>query len=398
MVKTHRVKLLKIFLLFIISSTLLFSGVNILKKVEIVKGELRLHYSNSFNKKQIKHFALTKPCREVFDLKNTRLANRNIGKGLKSKTARSVKIAQYKPNVVRVVITSGKHYSCTPYKPILSKTAYHIPLPKQGNILPATRYTKSKDKPKRKVSKPKVKKMATSSSRSHKNELIVIDAGHGGHDTGAIAGGKREKDLVLMIAKRLEKQLKKRGHPVYMTRKRDRFLKLPQRTKIADKKNAVVFISIHANSVPKKKRNKIQGVETFFLQKTRDARSQRIAARENRSVLKGTSKLSKSVILDSVLSGPKIVQSNKLAIDVHKRMLTNLRSRYRGVKDGGVRHAPFWVLVGASRPSILVEVGYISHPKERKRLFTPRYQELIAIGIAEGVDNYLDNRKKEIDF
>jgi len=398
MVKIHRVKLFKIFLLFIFTSALLFSGVNTLKKVEIVKGELRLHYSNSFNKKQIKHFALTKPCREVFDLKNTRLANRNIGKGLKSKTARSLKVAQYKPNVVRVVITSKKPYSCTPYKPILSKTAYHIPLPKQGNILPATRYTKSKDKPKRKVSKPKVKKMATSSSRSHKNELIVIDAGHGGHDTGAIAGGKREKDLVLMIAKRLEKQLKKRGHPVYMTRKRDRFLKLPQRTKIADKKNAVVFISIHANSVPKKKRNKIQGVETFFLQKTRDARSQRIAARENKSVLKGTSNLSKNVIIDSVLSGPKIVQSNKLAIDVHRRMLTNLRSRYRGVKDGGVRHAPFWVLVGASRPSILVEVGYISHPKERKRLFTPRYQELIAKGIAEGVDNYLNNRKKEIDF
>ncbi len=398
MVKKNSVKPLKIFLFFIFTSTLLFSGVNILKKVEIKKGELRLHYSNSFDKKQIRHFALTKPRREVFDLKNTRLLNKNILKRLKGKTARSLKIAQYKPNVVRVVITSDKPYSCTPYKPILSRTAYHIPLPKQENILPAKRYTKSEDKPKRKTLNPKVKRMETSSSRSHKNELIVIDAGHGGHDSGAVVGGKKEKDLVLMIAKRLEKQLKKRGYPVYMTRKRDRFLKLPQRTKIADKKNAVVFISIHANSVSKKKRNKIHGVETFFLQKTRDARSQRIAARENKSVLKGTSKLSKSVILDSVLSGPKIVQSNKLAIDVHRRMMANLRSRYRGVKDGGVRHAPFWVLVGASRPSILVEVGYISHPKERKRLFMPRYQELIAKGIAEGVDRYLDNRKKEIDF
>ena len=222
--------------------------------------------------------------------------------------------------------------------------------------------------------------------KSHRYEHVVIDAGHGGHDTGAIGGGKREKDLVLQIAKRLERQLKKQGYSVYMTRKKDRFLKLPQRTKIADKKNATVFISIHANSVPKRKRNKIQGVETFFLQKTRDAKSQRIAERENRAVLKGTNKLSRSVILDSVLSGPKIVESNKLAIDVQRRIITNLRTRYRGVKDGGVRHAPFWVLVGASRPSILVEVGYISHPKERKRLFTPRYQELIAKGIAEGVD------------
>jgi N-acetylmuramoyl-L-alanine amidase len=227
----------------------------------------------------------------------------------------------------------------------------------------------------------------------------VIDAGHGGHDTGAIGGGKREKDLVLQIAKRLERQLKKRGFRVHMTRRTDKFLKLPQRTKIADKKDAKVFISIHANSVPKRKRNKIHGVETFYLQKTRDAKSQRIAARENKAVLKGAgSSLSKKVIVDSVLNGPKIIESNKLAIDVQRRMLANLRAHYRGVKDGGVRHAPFWVLVGASRPSILVEVGYISHPRERKRLFTPRYQELIAKGIAEGVANYLKNRRKEIEF
>ena len=389
MEKSHRVKLFKIFLLCIVTSTLLFSAANRLERVEVAKGELRLEFKDFLSKKQIRHFVLKNPHREVFDLKNTRLTNKNIAKNI-----RNVKIAQYKPNVVRVVVSSKKSYSCTPYKPILSLRTYHIPLPKKRAGLPAKRYKKAAVKNKNK----NVKRVVKSPSRSHRQELIVIDAGHGGHDTGAVAGGKREKDVVLMIAKRLEKQLKKRCHPVYMTRKRDRFLKLPQRTKIADKKNAVVFISIHANSVAKRKRNKLHGVETFFLQKTRDARSQRIAARENKSVLKGTSRLSKSVILDSVLSGPKIVQSNKLAIDVHRRIMTNLRSRYRGVKDGGVRHAPFWVLVGASRPSILVEVGYISHPKERKRLFMPRYQELIAKGIAEGVDIYLNNRKKEIDF
>ncbi len=380
-------KLLKSLLLLLFTSTLLFSSVNRLKKVDIVKGELRLKFTGTCDKKQIKQFTLSKPYRRVFDLKNTRLSHNGIGKKLNSR----VRIAQYKPNTVRIVIPNDKPYSCTPYKPLFTKTLYHIPLPKSSSVLPAKRYKKPKVKPKKRVKK-------AYSPRSHKYELVVIDAGHGGHDSGAIGGGKREKDLVLQIAKRLEKQLKKRGHPVYMTRKKDRFLKLPQRTKIADKKKAVVFISIHANSVPKKKRHKIQGVETFFLQKTRDARSQRIAARENKSVLKGTNKLSRNVILDSVLSGPKIVQSNKLAIDVQRKIMTNLRSRYKGVKDGGVRHAPFWVLVGASRPSILVEVGYISHPKERKRLFMPRYQELIAKGIAEGVDNYLDNRKKEIDF
>ncbi len=383
-------KLGRAFLVILLFNTLLFSGVVNLKKAIIKKGELTLFFSKPFNKSNVKHFTLKNPHREIYDLKNTRLAHSRVPLGLGS----NVRIAQNNTNTVRIVINGTRDYKPMAYQPLFSGKEYHIALPKKSsNTLPAKRYQKSTVK---QVVKPK--KIIPLSKRSHKSELIVIDAGHGGHDSGAIAGGKREKDVVLQIAKRLEKQLKKRGHPVHMTRKKDRFLKLPQRTKIADKKNAVAFISIHANSVPKKKQNKVQGVETFFLQKTRDAKSQRIAERENKSVLKGTTKLSRSVILDSVLSGPKIVQSNKLAIDVQRRMMTNLRSRYRGVKDGGVRHAPFWVLVGASRPSILIEVGYISHPKERKRLFTPRYQELLAKGIAEGVDNYLDNRKKEIDF
>ena len=384
MVKIVRVKPLKIFLLLLLTISVAFSSVNRLKKVDIVKGELRLQFTNTCNKNQIKRFALTKPYRLVFDLKNTRLNHKNVANGFN----KSLRIAQYKPNIVRIVIENDKPYSCNPYKPYATKMYYHIPLPRKSSVLPAKRYKK----PKKPTKRNKVV------ANLHKNEVIVIDAGHGGHDPGAVGGGKREKDLVLQIAKRLEKQLKERGHPVYMTRKKDRFLKLRQRTKIADKRKAVVFISIHANSVAKKNRHKIHGIETFFLQNTRDERSQRIAARENKSVLKGTTKLSRNVIIDSVLSGPKIVESNKLAIDVHRRMITNVRTKFKGVRDGGVRHAPFWVLVGASRPSILVEVGYMSNPKERKRLFKSSYQELIAKGIAEGIDNYLKNRRKEIEL
>jgi len=378
-------KISRIFLLVLLLNTLLFSRVVTLQKAIVKKGELRLFFSKSLRKNNVNHFTLKNPRREIYDFKNTRLAHNRVPLGLGT----NVRIAQNKTNTVRVVINGYTSSKPIAYQPLFSNNHYHISLPKNRNILPAKRYRKPKLKSKKVRKKP---------ARSHQYEHIVIDAGHGGHDTGAIGGGKREKDVVLQIAKRLEKQLKKRGHPVYMTRRKDRFLKLPQRTKIADKKKAAVFISIHANSVSKSKRNKIQGVETFFLQKTRDSKSQRIATRENKSVLKGMNKLSRSVIIDSVLSGPKIVQSNKLAIDVQRRIMTNLRTRYRGVRDGGVRHAPFWVLVGASRPSILVEVGYISHPKERKRLFMPRYQELIAKGIAEGIDNYLNNRKKEIDF
>lgn len=228
--------------------------------------------------------------------------------------------------------------------------------------------------------------------------VVVIDAGHGGHDSGAFCGGKKEKDLVLQITKKLYKEFKSEGYKVYLTRGGDTFLKLGQRTRMADHKDAKVFISIHANAIANKSRfTEVEGVETYFLQKTRDERSQRIAARENASVLQGTDKLSQDVIIDAVLNGPKIIESHKLAIDVQQNMMNNLNGEYKAVKNGGVRPGPFYILVGASRPSILVEVGYLTNPKERQRLFTSDYQDEIAEGIVSGVNRYLYNRKKEIE-
>jgi len=230
-------------------------------------------------------------------------------------------------------------------------------------------------------------------------DLVVIDAGHGGHDSGANSGGRQEKDLVLQITKRLYKRLRSEGYRVYLTRNTDRFLKLGQRTRIADHKDAKVFISIHANAIANKNRfNQVEGVETYFLQRTRDERSQRIATRENASVLKGTDQLSQDVIVDSVLAGPKVIHSHKLAIDVQNGMMKNLRKKYRDVKNGGAKPGPFYILVGASRPSILVEVGYLTNPKERARLFTSDYQDRIVEGITEGVGSYLDNRRNQQGF
>ena len=231
------------------------------------------------------------------------------------------------------------------------------------------------------------------------NELVVIDAGHGGHDSGAYSGGKKEKDLVLQITKKLYKSLKSNGYQVAFTRNTDTFLKLGQRTRIADKKDAKVFISVHANAIANKSRfNQVEGVETYFLQKTRDARSQRIASRENASVLQGTDRLSQQVIVDSVLAGPKVIHSHKLAIDVQNGMMRHLKPKYPDVKNGGAKPGPFYILVGASRPSILIEVGYLTNPKERARLFTSDYQNRIAEGIAEGVGKYLDNREQQQGF
>ncbi|MCW8821119.1 MAG: N-acetylmuramoyl-L-alanine amidase [Sulfurovum sp.] len=231
------------------------------------------------------------------------------------------------------------------------------------------------------------------------DSLIVIDAGHGGHDCGALCDSRKEKDLVLQITKKLKKEFRNEGYRVHLTRGNDRFLTLGQRTRIADKKDAKVFISIHANAIGDKSRfDVVEGVETYFLQETRDEKSQLIAARENASVLQGADKLSRDVIIDAVLNGPKIIQSHKLAIDVQHNIMKSLSNDYNNVKDGGVRPAPFYVLVGASRPSILVEVGYITNPKERERLFTSNYQEELVEGIVEGVNRYLDNRKEEIGF
>jgi len=231
------------------------------------------------------------------------------------------------------------------------------------------------------------------------NRLVVIDAGHGGHDCGAQCGGKQEKALVLQVVKKLRQAFKREGYRVYLTRGNDRFLTLGERTRIADQKDADVFISIHANAIADKNRfEEVEGVETYYLQKTRDGRSQQIAQRENEAVLKGTDTLSRDVIVDAVLAGPKVVESHKLAIDVQNNIMKHLHGRYADAKNGGAKPAPFYVLVGASRPSILVEVGYITNTKERERLFNPDYQERIAKGIVDGVDRYLDNRQKELEI
>lgn len=230
-------------------------------------------------------------------------------------------------------------------------------------------------------------------SNCNNKDVIVIDAGHGGKDPGAMSNGVKEKDIVLAVSKKLAKSLSDKGYRVYLTRDSDIFLTLEQRTRIADKKNAKIFISLHCNAAPNDKQAKIlHGIETFFLQKTRDARSQSVAARENASVLQGADKKSKQVIVDSVLSGPKIILSHKLAIDIQNNITEQTNSN-----NGSIKSAPFWVLVGASRPSILVELGYLTHPVERENLLDSSYQEKLADGIADGIYRYQKNRQKEID-
>ena len=220
------------------------------------------------------------------------------------------------------------------------------------------------------------------------NKTIVIDPGHGGDDAGAVGPNKRyEKVINLNVSKTLYSILKQRGYKVYLTRSDDTFIKVMNRTVLANEKNADLFISIHTNSVPKEKANEIDGIETFFLSPARNERAKRVAALENKSDIREMNDSSKDVFLES-LNRPRITASHKFAIDVQAGLLQSTRTKYKDINDSGVREGPFWVLVGAQMPSILVELGYVSHPTESKRLYDKNYQQLLANGIANGVDSY----------
>ena len=220
------------------------------------------------------------------------------------------------------------------------------------------------------------------------NKTIVIDPGHGADDVGAVGPNKRyEKIINLNVSKNLYSILKQRGYKVYLTRDNDTFIKVMNRTILANDKNADLFISVHTNSVPKEKANEVSGIETFFLSPARNERAKRVAAIENKSDIREMSNSSKDVFLES-LNRPRITASHKLAIDVQAGLLQSARSKYKDVSDSGVREGPFWVLVGAQMPSILVELGYVSHPVESKRLYDKNYQQSLANGIANGIDSY----------
>jgi N-acetylmuramoyl-L-alanine amidase len=150
-----------------------------------------------------------------------------------------------------------------------------------------------------------------------------------------------------------------------------------------------MFISIHANAARKSRTKIVRGVETYFLSPARSEKAKRVAALENKGDMDAMNWSSKNTFL-TVLNQGKITASNKMAIDIQKNILYSLRKRYgkNVIRDGGVREGPFWVLLGAQMPSVLIEIGYISHPSESRRIYTRSYQKLIAQSIANGIDSY----------
>ncbi len=214
---------------------------------------------------------------------------------------------------------------------------------------------------------------------------IVIDAGHGGHDSGTLgSGGIEEKDVVLDVALRLGKLLHDRlGAEIVYTRADDTFIPLETRTAIANKAQADLFISVHANSSVD---TDARGVEVYYLNFTSDPEAMKVASRENAVSTESVHELSD--LVKKIALKDKIDESKELAADVDTSLYGGLRKGNAGLKDRGVKKAPFVVLIGANMPSILAEISFVTNPEDAAELETPAYRERVAESLYKGVARY----------
>ena len=338
-----------------------------------------------------------RPGRVYIDLKRTRLGKSvsdiTIGDGL----LKGARVGQYRADVVRVVLDTEniKDYKIFPLsdparlvidvrgerpteisrlEPVVSAMPERVVVPKLEGT-PVIGERKSRQ----------AKKTAISKIRR-----IVVDPGHGGHDPGAVGpNGIQEKDVVLAIGIKLRDLFKEElGVDVVMTRSTDVFIPLEERTAIANKVGADLFLSVHANAAPNRA---AAGIETYYLNLAKTDKVAQLAAKENGTSLEKVSVL--QAILFDLMANYKLNDSAHLADEVQRSLHKKIRSQHNDVKNLGVKQGPFYVLVGASMPSILVETAFLSNAAEESRLKDPAYQEAAAEGILEGVRNYITSLK-----
>ncbi|MBZ4410704.1 N-acetylmuramoyl-L-alanine amidase [Myxococcus faecalis] len=219
---------------------------------------------------------------------------------------------------------------------------------------------------------------------------VIIDPGHGGHDTGAIGKeGTREKEVALSISLKLADLLREKGLEVVLTREDDRFIRLEDRAKFANTERGDLFISVHCNAATSRK---LRGIETYTLNTSADRYSIRLAARENASSEKGISDL--QFILADLATKANTEESSRLANQVQRSLVTELSRKYSDIKGLGHKEALFYVLLGVKMPAILVETAFLSNPEEEKRLASGAYQTDVAKAIAHGVEEFLGDRNR----
>jgi N-acetylmuramoyl-L-alanine amidase len=221
---------------------------------------------------------------------------------------------------------------------------------------------------------------------------IVIDPGHGGHDPGVLGKGLNEATLVLDVALRLEKLLQKEpGVEVVLTRRTDVYVPLEERTEIANRQSADLFLSIHANA---SRNAAAKGIETFFLSFASSPEAEAVAARENSASTRDMHQLPD--LIKAITLNNKLDESRDLAGMVQESLITNLRKSNKEIRSRGVKKAPFVVLIGAAMPSVLTEISFVSNRQELSLLKTPAYKQKIAESLYNAVMKYRRSLKTQM--
>jgi N-acetylmuramoyl-L-alanine amidase len=311
---------------------------------------------------------IANPDRLYFDLKNSRISKEikttlPVGDGI----LKTVRAGQFNQDTVRVVLDLEE---IKEFKVFILEDPAKLVIDVYGH-----------------------EKAANTHDPASAVKTIVLDPGHGGHDPGAVgANGLYEKDIALDIALKVRTILSKnKNFRILMTRDKDVFIPLVERTAFANSKSADLFISIHVNASPKKT---ARGIETYLLNWTNDEESIRVAARENAISLKKMKEQMKKyksdvdIMLSDLRRDLKRDESIKLANYVQGSIVSTLGENYNDIKNLGVKNALFYVLFGARMPSVLAEVSFISNPAEENLLSKGSYREYIAQAIADGIDTY----------
>jgi len=392
---------------------------------------------------------ISNPDRIYFDLYTAKLSSTLAGKTLEIEGGflKAIRVAQNQAGVVRVVldVDKVKDYSAfmlpNPYRlvvdvygeappstvqalakaeekpsPVSEKPA-EKPAERQPEK-PAVKVAKAEvaanskppDKPKEKESETKVAAAPPEAAKPTRNGgitmsramglkigRIVIDPGHGGHDTGTIGPtGAMEKDICLDIAKRLGKMIEEKipGTEVVYTRTDDTFVPLENRAPIANQAKADMFISIHANSSPRDR--SARGIETYYLNFATSDDALEVAARENAYSQGSLHELQD--IIKKIADNEKIEESRELAAEVQESLSARMRRVSRHFKSRGVKKAPFVVLIGANMPAVLAEVSFLSNPQEEAMLKKPEHRERVAEGLFQGLEKYLRNLQGTLTY
>ncbi len=331
---------------------------------------------------------------------------------LEHKHLQRIRVGQFDKTTVRIVLDLS---SLTSYKLFKFKEPHQLIIDLIGKETKETKPAVAKEAQKKKEEKriaKKKEKAVEEEKKQPKEEIkeettyiplarqlglgvrrVVIDAGHGGEDPGAIGpNGLKEKDIALKIALKLGDFLRDRlGLEVIYTRSSDVFVPLVKRPAIANSMKADLFISIHLNASPDPK---AKGIEVYYLNFTTDPEAMRVAALENSVANKGLADLQD--LVKALITNTKLSESRALAEKVQGELVQTLRKQYHDVVDRGVKYAPFLVLVGTRMPAILVEAEFITNPEMAERLNDDRFIELIAEGLAKGVESYANSLKVSI--